>query len=53
MNYTEAETKVRAATNGEEPWGPHGSLMSEIAAMTFQYEEFPEVTVHLIIIPYK
>jgi len=43
MNHTEAERKVREATNGDEPWGPHGTLMSEIAGFTFGYEEFPEV----------
>lgn len=35
MNHTEAERKVREATNGDEPWGPHGTLMSEIAGFTF------------------
>lgn len=42
MNYTEVEAKVREATN-EEQWGPHGSLMAEIAKETFTYEHFPEV----------
>lgn len=56
MNYSPIEVKVREATNGEEPWGPHGSLMAEIAKVstagecgltcflqsTFSYEEFPE-----------
>uniref|UniRef100_A0A914UKM9 ENTH domain-containing protein n=1 Tax=Plectus sambesii TaxID=2011161 RepID=A0A914UKM9_9BILA len=42
MNYTEAESKVREATN-EDPWGPTGPLMTEIAQLTFQYESFPEV----------
>lgn len=42
MNYTEAEAKVREATN-EEAWGPHGTLMSEIAQLTNSYEAFPEV----------
>ena len=41
MNYSEVETKVREATN-DETWGPHGSLMSEIAKYTFTYEHFPE-----------
>jgi hypothetical protein len=36
MNYTEPERKVREATNPDEPWGPHGQLMSEIAAMTYR-----------------
>ena len=42
MNYTDVETKVREATN-EDAWGPHGSLMQEIATYTFTYEHFPEV----------
>lgn len=42
MNYTELEAKVREATN-EDPWGPKGQLMQEIAQHTFTYESFPEV----------
>ena len=42
MNYSEVETKVREATN-DEAWGPHGTLMKEIAQYTFTYEHFPEV----------
>jgi hypothetical protein len=42
MNYTEVEVKVREATN-EEAWGPHGTLMQEIAQYTFTYEHFSEV----------
>lgn len=42
MNYTEIEAKVREATN-EDPWGPTGPLMSEIAAQTFHYDTFPEI----------
>lgn len=42
MNYSEVEIKVREATN-DEAWGPHGSLMKEIAQMTFKYELFNEV----------
>ncbi|KAH7724542.1 ENTH domain containing protein [Aphelenchoides avenae] len=42
MNFTEAETKVREATN-EDPWGPTGPQMQEIANLTFQYDAFPEV----------
>lgn len=30
MNYSEVESKVREATN-DDPWGPSGQLMSEIA----------------------
>ncbi|XP_072042519.1 clathrin interactor 1-like isoform X8 [Amphiura filiformis] len=42
MNYTEVEAKVREATN-DDTWGPHGTLMAEIARETFTYEHFPEV----------
>ncbi|KAK0396534.1 hypothetical protein QR680_001755 [Steinernema hermaphroditum] len=42
MNYTEAENKVREATN-EDPWGPTGPQMQEIAHMTFQFDAFPEI----------
>ncbi|XP_055375661.1 uncharacterized protein LOC129608281 [Condylostylus longicornis] len=42
MNYTEIEGKVREATN-DDPWGPTGVLMQEIAHATFTYEHFPEV----------
>jgi len=42
MNYTETEAKVREATN-DDPWGPSGQQMQEIAACTFTYEAFPEV----------
>ena len=42
LNYTEVETKVREATN-DETWGPHGTLMQEIAKFTFTYEHFREV----------
>uniref|UniRef100_A0A8C1FN50 Clathrin interactor 1a n=1 Tax=Cyprinus carpio carpio TaxID=630221 RepID=A0A8C1FN50_CYPCA len=42
MNYTETESKVREATN-DDPWGPSGQLMGEIARATFMYEHFPEV----------
>lgn len=42
MNYSEVEARVREATN-DDAWGPHGSLMGEIAQYTFTYEHFPEV----------
>ena len=42
MNFTEAEIKVREATN-DEHWGPHGSLMQEIAQYTLTYEHYNEV----------
>ncbi|XP_038861026.1 clathrin interactor 1-like isoform X2 [Salvelinus namaycush] len=42
MNYSEIESKVREVTN-DDPWGPSGQLMGEIAKSTFMYEQFPEV----------
>ncbi|XP_012560638.1 clathrin interactor 1 isoform X2 [Hydra vulgaris] len=42
MNYTEVETKVREATNDDQ-WGPHGTIMNELAKFTYTYEHFPEV----------
>ncbi|GMR60590.1 hypothetical protein PMAYCL1PPCAC_30785, partial [Pristionchus mayeri] len=42
MNYTEAEQMVRDATN-EDPWGPTGPQMKEIAILTFQYDNFHQV----------
>ena len=42
MNYSDVESKVREATN-DETWGPHGTLMAEIAKYTFTYEHYPEV----------
>lgn len=42
MNYSEVESKVREATN-DDTWGPHGTLMTEIAKFTFTYEHYPEV----------
>ena len=42
MNYTDVEAKVREATN-DEAWGPHGTLMHEIAQFTYQYEHYSEV----------
>ncbi|XP_017309597.1 epsin-3 isoform X6 [Ictalurus punctatus] len=41
-NYTEAEIKVREATSND-PWGPSGSLMIEIAELTFNVVAFAEV----------
>ncbi|KAK6033016.1 ENTH domain protein [Ostertagia ostertagi] len=43
MNYTEAENLVYEATN-EDPWGPTGPQMKEIANYTFQYDGFHQVT---------
>ncbi|XP_054264899.1 telomere length regulation protein TEL2 homolog isoform X1 [Macrosteles quadrilineatus] len=42
MNYTDIEAKVREATN-DDPWGPTGVLMQEVAQATMTYEHFPEV----------
>lgn len=42
LNYSEIESKVREATN-DDTWGPHGSLMAELAKYTFTYEHYPEV----------
>ena len=33
--------QVRDATN-DDPWGPSGAQMQEVAAFTFTYEAFPE-----------
>lgn len=41
MNYSEAEAKVREATN-DEAWGPTGPVMSDVAKYTFMYEQFSE-----------
>lgn len=42
MNYSEIESKVREATN-DDPWGPSGQLMGDIAKATFMFEQFPEL----------
>jgi hypothetical protein len=42
MNYTDVEIKVREATS-DEAWGPHGTLMQEIAQYTLTYEHYTEV----------
>lgn len=42
MNYTETEAKVREATN-DDPWGPSGTQMSELAKLTYMYEHFAEI----------
>lgn len=43
MNYTDVEARVREATN-DEPWGPSGTLLQELANDTFMYESYSEVT---------
>jgi len=42
MNYTEVEAKVRSATN-DDPWGPHGQDMQEIAEYTKQRDTMSQV----------
>ncbi|XP_061702828.1 epsin-3 isoform X2 [Syngnathoides biaculeatus] len=41
-NYTEAEIKVREATSND-PWGASGSLMAEIADLTYSMVAFTEI----------
>ncbi|GAA5857117.1 hypothetical protein JCM8547_007969 [Rhodosporidiobolus lusitaniae] len=40
--YTETQSKVRDATSND-PWGPSGTQMSEIAALTFNQNDFVEI----------
>lgn len=42
MNHSDIEIKIREATS-DEPWGPHSSLMQEIAQMTFKYDMYSDV----------
>lgn len=42
MNLTETESRVREATNNE-PWGASTTLMSQIAAGTYNYREREEI----------
>ncbi|KAG5448003.1 Clathrin interactor 1 [Clonorchis sinensis] len=42
MNFSEVEMKVREATS-DEPWGPHGQLMMQIADYTFTHNTYLEV----------
>ena len=39
--YANIKFKVRDATN-DDPWGPSGVQMQEVASFTFTYEAFPE-----------
>lgn len=41
-NYSEAETKVQEATSND-PRGPFGSLMTEIADLTYNAVAFSEM----------
>lgn len=40
--YSDVQTKVRDATSND-PWGPSGTQMNEIAQMTFSQNEFVEI----------
>ncbi|VUZ48407.1 unnamed protein product [Hymenolepis diminuta] len=42
MNYTELEIKVREATN-DEPWGPHGKILNDLARETHDSEGLLEI----------
>eukprot|EP01137_Pigoraptor_chileana_P015531 Opistho-2@71561 len=42
MNYSEIEKKVRDATN-TEAWGPSGTQMADLAKLSYNYQEFPEI----------
>ncbi|GIY90303.1 epsin-2 [Caerostris extrusa] len=41
-NYSDAQVKVREATSND-PWGPSGTLMGEIADLTYNVVAFSEV----------
>lgn len=41
-NYSEAQVKVREATSND-PWGPSGTLMGEIADLTYNVVAFSEI----------
>ncbi|KAF8795611.1 epsin-2-like [Argiope bruennichi] len=41
-NYSDAQVKVREATSND-PWGPSGTLMGEIADLTYNVVAFTEV----------
>ncbi|KFM81101.1 Epsin-2, partial [Stegodyphus mimosarum] len=41
-NYSDAQVKVREATSND-PWGPSGTLMSEIADLTYNVVAFSEI----------
>ncbi|WWD19095.1 hypothetical protein CI109_103553 [Kwoniella shandongensis] len=40
--YTDTQTKVRDATSND-PWGPSGTQMNEIAQMTYNQSDFVEI----------
>ncbi|EUB61101.1 Clathrin interactor [Echinococcus granulosus] len=47
MNYTELENKVREATN-DEPWGPHGKILNDLARETHDTEGLLEIMTMLL-----
>lgn len=47
MNYTELENKVREATN-DEPWGPHGKILHDLARETHDSESLVEIMTMLL-----
>lgn len=47
MNYTELENKVREATN-DEPWGPHGKILNDLARETYDAEGLLEIMTMLL-----
>ncbi|WVR00026.1 hypothetical protein IAU59_007168 [Kwoniella sp. CBS 9459] len=40
--YTDTQTKVRDATSND-PWGPSGTIMNEIAQLTYNQSDFVEI----------
>jgi hypothetical protein len=40
--YSDTQVKIRGATSND-PWGPSGAQMNEIAQMTYSQNEFVEV----------
>lgn len=38
---------MREATTNDQPWGPTGSQMGEIAQATYSYEEYPQAMAFL------
>nr|CDS30652.1 clathrin interactor 1 [Hymenolepis microstoma] len=47
MNYSELEIKVREATN-DEPWGPHGKILNDLARETHNAEGLLEIMMMLV-----
>ena len=42
--YSDMQTKVREATSND-PWGPSGSQMNELAQATYNQQDFIEIMV--------